>query len=146
MDTRTGFFVEKPGCGKGTQAKLLSDRTGWPVISSGKLFREIAKQDTVVGRKVRDENYAGILQPYWFAMHLFQQELFKLPEDTSTIFDGFNRKIQEAQIIIDSMKWLERTFQVVHITISEETMRARLQKRHEIEARPDDNTFETRLE
>ena len=29
---RTIFFIGKPGCGKGTQARLLSEATGWEVI------------------------------------------------------------------------------------------------------------------
>ena len=71
METRTVFFIGKPGCGKGDQTRLLSKETGWSIFASGDLFRAIASEDTPVGKKVKEENDAGILQPYWFAMYLF---------------------------------------------------------------------------
>ena len=61
MDTHTIFFIGKPGCGKGTQAKLLSEITGWSTYSSGDLFRAIAKEESPAGRKVKEENDAGTL-------------------------------------------------------------------------------------
>ncbi len=88
-ETHTIFFIGKPGCGKGTQAKLLSERTGWTVISAGQQFRAIAALDTRVGRKIKSEIEAGLLAPHWFAMYLFQKALFSLPSDASVIFDGF---------------------------------------------------------
>src|SRR6185437_3141553 len=89
---RTIFFVGKPGCGKGTQAKLLAEKTGWAVFAAGKLFRGISHENTPVGRKVKEENDAGLLQPHWFAMYLYLKSLFSIPDDASAIFDGFNRK------------------------------------------------------
>jgi len=145
MDTRTIFFVGKPGCGKGTQAKLLSEKTGWPVFSSGKLFRALAAEDTPVGKKVKFENDAGLLQPHWFAMYFYLKSLFSLSEGASAIFDGFNRKIQETELIMSSTQWLERPFTVVHIAVSDEAVRERLGKRREIEGRADDNVVEERL-
>jgi adenylate kinase len=38
-----------PGVGKGTQAKLISESTGLPHISSGDLFRENIKKGTKLG-------------------------------------------------------------------------------------------------
>src|SRR3989344_3419259 len=80
METRTIFFIGKPGCGKGDQTRLLSEKTGWPIFASGDLFRAIAQENTPVGKKVKEENYAGILQPYWFAMYLFLTTFFSIPE------------------------------------------------------------------
>jgi adenylate kinase len=39
-----------PGVGKGTQAKLISEKTGLPHISSGDLFRENIKNETELGK------------------------------------------------------------------------------------------------
>jgi len=143
--TETIFFIGKPGCGKGTQAKLLSEKTGWPVFSSGKLFRAIAQEDTPVGRKIKEENDAGLLQPHWFAMYLYLKSLFSITEDSSAIFDGFNRKIQETELIADSMRWLGRPYTAIHIKVSDETVLERLEKRKSIEGREDDNVVEERL-
>ncbi len=146
METRTIFFVGKPGCGKGTQVELLSQRTGWSIFASGKLFRDIARGDTPVGRKVQVENYAGVLQPHWFAMYLYLKSLFSIPEGQSAIFDGFNRKVPEAELIVDSLKWLERPFTILHVAISDDEARKRLALRKKVSGREDDNFVEERLE
>lgn len=135
----------KPGCGKGTQAKMLSERTGWHIFASGKLFREIAAEDSPVGRKVKQENDIGLLQPHWFAMYLYLKSLFSIPDHESAIFDGFNRKPQEANLIIESMKWLGRPFSVVLVEVSDEEVRKRIALRKETSGRADDAVADERL-
>lgn len=144
-ETRAIFFVGKPGCGKGTQARLLAEHTGWPIFASGQLFREIAKEDTAVGRKVKVENDAGILQPHWFAMYLYLRSLFSAPDKEGVIFDGFNRKVPEAELVVDSLNWLARPFTVVHIKVSDEEVHNRLDKRKETSGRADDHVVEERI-
>ncbi len=144
-EKHTIFFLGKPGCGKGTQAKLLAAQTGFPIFASGKLFRDIAKEDTPVGRKVKVENDAGILQPHWFAMYLYLKSLFSISSDGGAIFDGFNRKMPEAQLVIDSMRWLNRPFSIVHIKISDEEVHRRLDSRKETSGRADDHAVHERL-
>jgi adenylate kinase len=146
METRTIFFLGKPGSGKGTQAKLLATKTGWPMFSSGALYRQIALEDTPAGRKTAEVIDNGYLMPPWFSMYLFQKSLFSLPAEASAIFDGFNRKIYEAELVIDSMKWLGREFAVINIEISDAEVQKRLALRKDIEGRADDNTVDTRLQ
>ncbi|MHB1770104.1 MAG: nucleoside monophosphate kinase [Minisyncoccota bacterium] len=141
----TVFFIGKPGCGKGTQARLLSARTGWAVISAGQQFRDIAALDTKVGRKIKSEIEAGLLAPHWFAMYLFQKALFSLPNDVSVIFDGFNRTLPEAELILESLSWLERPFSIFDIRVSDEEVRRRLMARKETEGRQDDTVVNERL-
>jgi adenylate kinase len=146
METRTIFFIGKPGCGKGTQAKLLSEVMGLPVFSAGKLFRDIAKEDTPVGRKVKSEIDEGLLAPHWFAMYLYLKELFSIPDDTGAIFDGFNRKKSEAELVVDSFNWLGRPFTVFNIAVSDEEVTKRILLRKSAEGRADDSAVTTRLE
>lgn len=145
---QTVFFIGKPGCGKGTQARLLSERTGWPVRASGAEFRAIAAEDTAVGRKIKEELDQGMLAPHWFAMYLYQRALFSLPEGSDVIFDGFNRKVQEAELIVSSLEWIGRPFTVLEIDISDETVRERLAGRSRTSGRVDDHQdiVEERLE
>jgi adenylate kinase len=147
-DPRTVFFIGKPGCGKGTQARLLSERTGWPICASGAQFRAIAEENTAVGRKIKSEIDEGMLAPHWFAMYLYQHALFTLPESSSVIFDGFNRKVEEAELIVNSLDWLGRPFIVLEIDISDTTMRERLTGRSRTSGRADDrqDAIEERLE
>ena len=145
MEANTIFFIGKPGCGKGTQAKLLSGKTGWPIFASGALFREIAKADTPVGRKIKTENEAGMLAPYWFAMHLYLDSLLSISDESGAIFDGFNRKVPEAELVINSLRWLDRPFKVFNIVVSDEEIRRRLAGRKVVEGRADDMAVDERL-
>lgn len=137
-EPRTVFFIGKPGCGKGTQAKLLATKTCWTILASGAQFRAIADEDTIVGRKVKEELGNGFLMPHWFAMYLYQRALFSVEENTSVIFDGFNRKPEEAQLIVDSLKWIGREFVVINIEVSDEHVKERLVGRAQTEGRSDD--------
>jgi adenylate kinase len=145
METHTIFFIGKPGCGKGTQAKLLSEKTGWPIISSGSQFRAIANEDTPVGKKIKSEIDVGGLAPHWFAMYLYLKSLFGVADTANVIFDGFNRKILEAELVIDSLKWLDRPAVVINISVSDDEVRRRLAGRKIIEGRADDDAVEERL-
>jgi adenylate kinase len=123
----------------------LAERTGWPVLGAGKQLRAIAQEDSLVGRKIKAEIDAGMLVPHWFAMYLYLKSLFSVDEGSSVIFDGFNRKIQEAELVVSSLAWLGRSFTVVHVKVSDEEVEKRLSLRKEIENRVDDNAVEERL-
>jgi len=146
MKTRTIFFIGKPGCGKGTQAKLLSEKTGWRVISAGDQFRAIASEDTALGHKVRSDVDAGLLMPYWLATYLYLKVFFSLSSDTNVIFDGFNREVKEAEVVIDSLAWINRKPIIFYINVSDEEVIKRLTKRKEIEGRADDSAIGKRLQ
>jgi adenylate kinase len=52
--TKFLVLLGPPGVGKGTQAKILSERTGFAHISSGELFREHIKNQTELGKLAQD--------------------------------------------------------------------------------------------
>lgn len=147
METsQTVFFIGKPGSGKGTQAKLLSEKTGWRIIAAGEQFRAMAAEDTPLGHKVKSVVDAGLLTPHWFPMYLYLKALFSLPENASVIFDGFNRRVPEAELIIDSLKWFSRPFSVFYLNASDGELRRRLEKRRVLEGRADDHVIDKRFE
>ncbi|MBI4066066.1 nucleoside monophosphate kinase [Candidatus Kaiserbacteria bacterium] len=145
MNTRTIFFIGKPGCGKDTQAELLSKATGWPVISAGDQFRALAQENSTLGRKVKKEIDAGALVPDWLAMHLYLKFLLKLGDEESVIFDGFSRELSQAKLILKSLTWIERQFRIINIAVSDESVRRRLVLRSQKAGRADDGAVEERL-
>ena len=145
MDTRTIFFVGKPGCGKDTQAEFLSKATGWPVVSSGNQFRALAEEESVLGRKIKKEIDAGALAPDWLAMHLYLTSLLKLTDESSVIFDGFSREVSQAKLIVKSLAWLKRPFTVLNIAVFDESVKRRLALRAQTSGRADDGAVEERL-
>lgn len=142
---QTVFFIGKPGCGKGTQAKLLAEKTGWKTITSGEQIRATAAENTPVGQQLKLEADAGLLVPYWFANYLFLKNLFTLAADESVIFDGFNRESPEAAVVREALEWLRRPYKVIHLKVSDTEVMRRLALRKNIEHRVDDNAIDTRL-
>jgi adenylate kinase len=145
MEPRTILFIGKPGCGKGDQTKLLSEKNGWKILSSGDNFRSIATEDTPVGRKLKSEMNSGLLAPDWFAIYLFLKTIFALSENDSVIFDGFARKMQEALIVAESLAWINRPFHILHLKVSDEEIKNRIALRKEIQGRADDSAVDARL-
>lgn len=145
MELNTVLFIGKPGSGKGTQAKLLSEKTGWPVVASGDLFRALIKGDDHVARRMREEHERGLLAPEWFATYFFQKSVLPIREEDGVIFDGFGRKAPEAKIVIEVLTWLSRPFKAVHIKVSDEEIMDRLKKRSVVSGRADDHAVEQRL-
>ena len=51
------------GAGKSTQGNLLSKRLHIPYLSTGHIFRELAKEKTQLGRYIKETVNAGFLIP-----------------------------------------------------------------------------------
>ncbi|HCR52155.1 TPA: hypothetical protein DIV48_00720 [Candidatus Kaiserbacteria bacterium] len=146
METQTIFFVGKPVSGKGTQATLLSSVTGWPIISTSGAMRTMTAEGGAVGKKLRESMDAGILTPYWLAAYIFLESLFSVPENGNVIFDGANRTLLEAQIVMDSLAWLKRPYHMFHLQVSDAEVRKRVELRRGKENRLDDHAVDKRLE
>lgn len=146
MDVHTILFIGKPGSGKGTQTALLSEKMGWPTIASGDLFRALIAGTDHVAERMRDEHERGLLAPDWFATYLFQKSVLPIPPEQGIIFDGFGRKVPEAETVITVLRWLGRNTRAVHIKVSDEEIVQRIAKRGAASGRADDSAIEKRLE
>lgn len=146
MKSQIIFFVGKPGSGKGTQAALLSKKTGWPVVSTSGGLREIAAGSGAVGHKLKETMDAGILLPHWIVSYLYVKTMLTVSDNDGLIFDGTSRTPPEAQVILESLKWLGKPFTIFHLTVAEDSVRARVELRKEKEARKDDHMMDTRIE
>ena len=54
-------FLGPPGAGKGTQAKIVSEKLGIPHISTGDMLREAIASGTELGKKVEEIVKSGQL-------------------------------------------------------------------------------------
>lgn len=136
------LFMGPTGSGKGTQAKLLADQTGFKIFSSGDRFRELRKREDDLGVRVRDWYDQGLLMPAWFATFVFQETLLYAPADQGLIFEGTARTIAEAKQFEEVSSWLGREYVAICLEIDEAESMTRQIKRAQTEHRPDSDTPE----
>lgn len=122
------------GCGKGTQAALLSQRLGVPHFSMGQLLREAEKAGGPLAEKISGILLTGNLVPDAVAMEVLEQRLANKDATFGFILDGFPRNM--AQFLAFDAK-MQPTMVLV-IEVSKDISLQRLMKRAEIEHRTDD--------
>lgn len=139
MKYNTIVILGKPGSGKGTQAKLLSEKSGFPVFSASGHLKALAESHPDIGKEILSDMDKGILVPYWIMSYLWISEMVKTGHQKGIIFDGAVRVFEEAKLFDDVMTWLSRPYAVVYLKISDDELRTRLAKRAGIEGRTDDD-------
>jgi adenylate kinase len=85
------------GAGKSTQGNLLSKKLKIPYLSSGHIFREIAKEKTPWGRYVKETVNAGVLIPDKKTVQIIEEYLKKPEYAKGYILDGFPRTVPQAK-------------------------------------------------
>ena len=85
-----------PGVGKGTQAKILSEKTGLAHISSGDLFRENLKNQTELGKLAQTYMTKGELVPDDVTVAMVKDRLTRPDCEAGAILDGFPRTPAQA--------------------------------------------------
>lgn len=128
-----------PGAGKGTQSEKLIDKYNLKHISTGDLFRWHTKNDTELGKRVKEIMNSGNLVSDDITIAMLKEEVEKYPEASGFLFDGFPRTVAQAESLDNLMKSLDSAIHgVVELEVTEDEVRTRIAKRKEIDNRPDD--------
>lgn len=90
------ILLGAPGAGKGTQAKLLCEKTGIPHVSSGDIFRENFTNNTDLGQQARSYVDAGELVPDDLTIAMIAARLERSDCERGVILDGFPRTADQA--------------------------------------------------
>ena len=116
-----------PGVGKGTQAKLIADRFGFPHISSGDLFRENLKNETELGKTAQEYMNKGELVPDDVTIGMIR-ERFSQPDCTmGAVLDGFPRTSAQAEDLDKLLEEFQSKVTVVpYIKVAESVLIKRL--------------------
>ena len=136
---QTFLMMGRPGSGKGTQAKMLAERVGGAVYSSGSRLREMANSGSYFGKRTKEVMERGDLMPIWVSQYLFEEALIRLEPFDQIIFEGSCRIVEEAMRFHEAAVWLGRPYVAVYLDAPEDALRARLLKRAGLEGRADDN-------
>jgi adenylate kinase len=93
-----------PGVGKGTQAKILSEKTSLAHISSGDLFRENLKNQTELGKLAQTYMTKGELVPDDVTIAMIRDRLSRPDCKEGAILDGFPRTPAQADALETMLK------------------------------------------
>jgi len=85
------ILLGPPGCGKGTQAKKISEKYGLAHVSTGELLRKAVKEKTGLGLKAKEYMDNGKLVPDKLVIELMKEKL-----SDNALLDGFPRTINQA--------------------------------------------------
>jgi adenylate kinase len=96
------IFFGSPGSGKGTQADLLSKKTGWKKISAGDLLRAEVAAGTKIGKMAGKFLIAGKLVPNRLLIGLMDSGLRK--KALGYIFDGYPRNSDQQKDFLLMLK------------------------------------------
>lgn len=134
----TYLMMGRPGSGKGTQGKLLAQKLGSDIYSSGNRLREMAKGHGFVAEKIKRVIEEGGLLPAWLSSHMFVDVLLGIGQTETIIFEGACRRMHEAQAFDETAEWLERPYKAIFLNIPDEEVERRIAVRKGVEGRADD--------
>lgn len=84
------------GAGKSTQGSLLKEKLGVEYLSTGHIFRDIARELTPMGRKIKETMTAGYLIPDNQTLEIVSEYLSRPEYQKGYILDGFPRTLKQA--------------------------------------------------
>jgi adenylate kinase len=90
-------LIGAPGAGKGTQAKLLQERKAIPQISTGDMFRALAKEDTPLALEIKAIQASGNLVPDELTIKMVEERTSAADCAGTYLLDGFPRTAPQAE-------------------------------------------------
>ena len=92
-----------PGAGKGTQARLISEKYSIPQISTGDIFRANIRDNTELGQRAKSYMDKGLLVPDQVTCDLVVDRISKDDCKNGYILDGFPRTIPQAEALTKAL-------------------------------------------
>lgn len=93
------ILLGPPGCGKGTQAKILIDTYHIPQISTGDILREAIKKESPLGVEAKTHMDQGSLVPDHLVIKIIEERLKLADCNRGFVLDGFPRTVAQAEAL-----------------------------------------------
>ena len=103
-DPKKGLFVVftgAPGCGKGTQARILKEKTHIAHLSTGEMLRQFAEKDTPLGRELKAALERGEFASDEMIIEMVKNRITEPDCAQGFILDGFPRTLPQAEVLED---------------------------------------------
>jgi adenylate kinase len=115
-------FLGLPGAGKGTQARVLSERFGIPQISTGDILRDHVQEGTSLGIEARTYMDRGEYVPDALVVRMVEERLREADASKGFILDGFPRTVPQALALERVLEEAQTPLDAaVRFTISDQT-------------------------
>ncbi len=125
------LFAGPVGSGKSTQAEILGKYLHIPFFQSGQITRELSKENSDLGRKVKDIMESGRLVDDQTISEVVKNAIGESDLSRGFIFDGFPRSLKQLEIF-------DPKFDLVfNFKISDKQVLERLLKRKRVDDMPE---------
>ena len=135
------IFLGPPGSGKGTQAKILTDKLNFTHLSIGDLLRENIANNTNLGKLASNYVKSGELVPDELIIDLMDSYITELKNESNVfgiILDGFPRTINQARALENKIKQLNVSIKaVLNLEITDQKILNRLAGRGREDDKPE---------
>jgi len=93
------ILLGPPGAGKGTQAETIVNEFKIPHVSTGDMFRKNIKEETELGKRVKEFLDKGALVPDELTIEIVKDRLLQDDCKNGFLLDGFPRTIEQANAL-----------------------------------------------
>jgi len=115
-----------PGSGKGTQADKISKLLSIKKISLGDLLRKEVKEESALGKEVKNYMDKGMLAPDELVSRVIEQNL----NDSGFLLDGYPRNLQQAEKLDDILSQQNKILDIcIYFIVGQQAVIDRLSQR-----------------
>lgn len=126
-------IIGPSGCGKGTQAKMLSEKLGIPALSSGQILRDAVSSATSQGQQVKSFIEQGVWPPDELVIAIIRPRLIEPDCAGGFVLDGSPRSIGQIPLLDDIYSEIGQKLDFVfHLDTSEKTSVNRILERERL--------------
>ena len=133
------IILGPPGAGKGTQASRIAEHFGIPAVSTGDIFRANIRNETDLGRQVKEILASGGYVSDEVTNAIVADRLAQDDCARGFLLDGYPRTLAQVEALDGMLAGHGSALDhVLELVVDDDVVVGRLLKRAEIEGRSDD--------